>query len=152
MPLSPYETRILARIEEDLRTDDPHLAAALRAPAQPVRRGPSMLSARRALGLVAVLIGLAVVSTIFGERLGVVGLGMLTSIAVVPWLVGATRAAEKQERTTEPTREITSAARDEQGTMEPPPTRRAALHLFAALVLVAVAVIPLAWSGVIPWC
>ena len=150
MPLSPYETRILKRIEEDLRTDDPNLAAALSAPTPPVRRGPSMPLARRALGLVAVLIGLAAVSTFFGERLGVAGLGMLTCIVVMPWLVGAMRAGEKQKRTTEPTRESTSAGLDKQGTVEPPPTRRAALHLFVALVLVAVAVIPPAWSGVIP--
>jgi hypothetical protein len=85
MPLSPYETRILERIEEDLRTDDPNLAAALSVPAQPVRRGPEMLLARRA-----------------------------------------------------------------PGTVEPLHIRRAALHLFAALVLVAVAITPPAWSGVIP--
>lgn len=152
MPLSPHEIEILDRLEEDLRVDDPTTAAAASAPPRLFAPGSALL-VRHALGLFAVLISLVVASTVFAEQLGALGLGVLTCLTVVPWLIGATRSAERRQRTTEPTREITSADQDERGareTVQPPPAARATLHLAAALALVALALIAPGWSGVVP--
>ena len=148
MPLSPNETTILKTIEEDLRTADPALAALLSGSQQPTARGPSMLL-RPTLGLFAVLVTLVVVATFFADRLGALGLGVLTCVVVVPWLVVAARSTQERRRVTEPTRKTTSVDHDEQGTGGTVRllTRRAALHLAVALVLVMLAVVPPGWEG-----
>ncbi|MDR1295180.1 MAG: DUF3040 domain-containing protein [Bifidobacteriaceae bacterium] len=53
MPLSEYEQRVLAEMEQQLSSDDPKLVTSLAAPAAP-RRG------RIALGILVGLVGLAV--------------------------------------------------------------------------------------------
>ena len=101
MPLSPYEMKVLATIEEELRDEDPALAALSRtslssfstfSPRSPLSIGQGLL-------LLGALIGLAAVCTVFAERLGVVGLAVLTCVAVVPWLVATARSADHRSRT-----------------------------------------------------
>ncbi|MDR0432151.1 MAG: DUF3040 domain-containing protein [Bifidobacteriaceae bacterium] len=53
MPLSEYEQRVLAEMEQQLTSDDPKLATSLTSSASP-RRG------RIALGIFLILLGLAV--------------------------------------------------------------------------------------------
>ena len=147
MPLSPNETRILQTIEQDLRTEDPALAAVLSGSPQSSARGPWMLLLRPALGLSAVLVTLVVAATIFADQLGALGLGVLTCIVVVPWLVAATRSTEERQRVAEPARRIASV--DHGGTVRLA-TRRAALHLSVAVVFVVLAVVPPGWNGLVP--
>jgi Na+-transporting methylmalonyl-CoA/oxaloacetate decarboxylase gamma subunit len=52
MPLSEYEQRVLAEMEQQLSSDDPQLATSLATPSAPRR-------ARVALGVFVVLVGLA---------------------------------------------------------------------------------------------
>jgi len=82
VPLTPHEQRALATIEDRLGADDPGLATALRRgrPASELRRW-----VRPAVVLVAVSIVLAVHPLVV--ELDVLGVGLLTGVLVLPWLV-----------------------------------------------------------------
>lgn len=106
MALTPDEVKVLETIEAGLRAGDPALAAAFSATrwSFPSERR-SAPSRRHVLHLVALLVGLAAVSTRFAEQLGVVGLGVLTCVAVVPWLVCTARSADCRSGTSTATQE-----------------------------------------------
>lgn len=82
MPLTPYEQRALATIEDGLGADDPGLATALRSgrPASELLRWK-----RPVLALVAVCAVLAVHPLVV--ELDALGVGLLTAALVLPWLV-----------------------------------------------------------------
>ena len=82
VPLTPHEQRALATIEDRLGADDPGLATALRRgrPTSDLRRW-----VRPSIVLVAVSIVLAVHPLVV--ELDVLGVGLLTGVLVLPWLV-----------------------------------------------------------------
>ena len=81
MPLTPYEQRALATIEDRLGTDDPDLASALRRgrPASELRRWARPLVALAVVSLVLAVHPLVV-------ELDPLGVGLLTGALVLPWL------------------------------------------------------------------
>ena len=102
MPLSPREQRILTGIENELGEKDPALAATFtRAPlpASSWRRFP--LSAVHTCLLIAALLTLVVLHPL-ALKLGAAGLGILTGVLILPWLVSASRAAERRFGTNGP--------------------------------------------------
>ena len=140
MPLSPHEEEVLATLERELRAD-PELAAVLDSAPQSVPAGPPVLLRRQVVFLVAVLAGLAAVAAVAAEQLGTVGLGALTCVATVPWLVATTRSADRRSR-------AGAAARARRpSTARTSSTRR--LLLGALLVVYALAVLPPSWRGVV---
>jgi hypothetical protein len=138
MSLSPHEVKVLAELEEDLRTEDPVLAAALRQ-GPPSSFSPSRppISVGRGLALVGALTALAVLVTAYGDRLGVGGLAILSVVAVVPWLVAAVLASEHGSRS--PRGEHLAAGRT-----RPSRAKRGALVAAAALVASGV-LLPPTW-------
>ncbi|MDR1426988.1 MAG: DUF3040 domain-containing protein [Bifidobacteriaceae bacterium] len=73
MPLSEYEQRVLAEMEQQLSSDDPHLVTSLATPPVP-RRG------RIAAGILIALVGLAVLMigmTVSKIWLSLVGFGVM---------------------------------------------------------------------------
>ena len=155
MPLSPHEAKVLKIIEEDLRVEEPALAAALSAPQSPLStEASSPLSVCHILHLLALLIGLVAVSSLFGEQLGVLGMGILTCTALVPWLVGTTRSAQNRHRgMSAADRGTTRGEQDKRGSSTraaPLLAKRGALHLAVALVLVVLGLIPPALFAIVP--
>jgi len=98
MPLSPQQQKALARLEEDLRADDPALVAALSSTQSSFLSTPFPLSIRQVLLLLAALLGLVAANTLFGDRLGVFGVAVLTCAVVVPWLIGTAQSAAHKTR------------------------------------------------------
>ena len=84
VPLTPYEQRALATVEDRLGTDDPDLASALRRgrPASELRRWVRPLVALAVVALVLAVHPLVV-------ELDPLGVGLLTGALVLPWLVYA---------------------------------------------------------------
>ncbi len=96
MPLSPYEQRLLAAIEKDLTDHDPRLARTMtrRAPrSSELRRFPLRRQHLAALG--AALLTLVLVHALTGE-IHPAASAALTCGLIVPWLLGAARAAARQ--------------------------------------------------------
>lgn len=97
MALSPREEKILAGIEDQLGQKDPALAATFartRLPSSSARRCLPRwfpLSAAHTGLLVLVLLVLVVAHPLAIE-LGPAGVGLLTAVLVVPWMVSAARA------------------------------------------------------------
>jgi lysylphosphatidylglycerol synthetase-like protein (DUF2156 family) len=154
MPLSPHEERILATLEEELRTEDPDLAAVFD------QTLPSSLTARQflpavrpLLQLLAALMTLVAAGVFFADRLGVPGMAALTFAAVLPWLVCATRSAERRSHAggrPGPQPKIAVGG-------ERPPSRGAvpivaehgAMLLVVLLILGALALMPPNWRAVL---
>jgi Flp pilus assembly protein TadB len=98
-PLSPYEEKVLATLEEELRVEDPALAATLsRTPQSSSTAAPFLPPIRHVLHLLAALTGLIAVVAFAGGHLGFLGLAAVTCAAVVPWLVRTARSAERRSR------------------------------------------------------
>jgi hypothetical protein len=154
MPLSPHETRLLVGPEEELRDEDLALVATpSRAPSPPsVFRLP--ISTRQALLLLGALITLVALGTAFAEQLGVLGLGALTTAAVVPWLLTTARPAQRRSPTSGATTGERSGAGPEERSRArrglPPAAERGAVIVAIALV-VALALAPLAWQPVLAY-
>jgi DUF3040 family protein len=92
MPLSPREQRILAGIENRLGESDPALTATFaRSRLRSAFWQWYPLSARGTWLLVAALLALVVLSPL-ALQLGPVGLGLLTAVLIVPWLVSVSCA------------------------------------------------------------
>jgi hypothetical protein len=93
MPLSPREQRILAGIENELGAADPALTAAFaRAALRSSFWQRYPLSARHTCLLIVALLTLIVLNPL-ALQLGAAGVGILTVLLIVPWLVNASRAA-----------------------------------------------------------
>jgi uncharacterized membrane protein YjgN (DUF898 family) len=153
LPLSPYEVKVLATIEKELRDEDPELAAALSRTSSPSFSAfLSPVSIRHVLLLIGALISLVAISTVFAEQLGFVGLAVLTCVAVVPWLVTTVRSAELRSRTAGGTsRKPSKVDRNEHGRAGNAvlfAAKRGAL-LAAVSVLVALALMPHAWQAIL---
>ncbi len=133
MALSPHEEKVLATLERELRTEDPALAAVLsRALPSSFPAHPFLLPIRHVLCLTAALVCLIAVGAFFGDQLGVLGMGALTYVAVVPWLVGAARSAGRRRSTAaEPGTQRNTARRRVGG----------ALPLAVLLIVVALALV-----------
>lgn len=153
MPLSPYEMKALATIEEELRKEDPTLVAALsRTSSPPSSTFHPPLAIRHVLRLSGALIGLIAVHTVFGDRLGVVGLAVLTSVAVLPWLIATARSAQRRSRAAggadRRPRSVGGNGRSSRGAGGP--LRGGAAVLLAVVaVLTAAALMPPAWQPVV---
>ncbi|HWM01767.1 MAG TPA: DUF3040 domain-containing protein [Actinophytocola sp.] len=95
MPLSPYEQRVLAVIENELGQDDPTLAASLRRgrPPSPIRREVPFWAGQ--LWVLTLALGALALHPLV-LHLGVVGVGLLTGALVLPWLLNAARSARAQ--------------------------------------------------------
>jgi hypothetical protein len=112
MPLSPREQRILAGIENDLGEADPALTAAFaRARLRSAfwRRYP--LSACHTCLLIVALLALIVLNPL-ALQLGPAGVGILTAVLIVPWLVSASRAGRRDSDDAPPTPRPGSAGRE----------------------------------------
>ncbi len=94
MSISPRERQILSAIEHELRAEDPALVAALAEAREPVRRR-FPLPAGHLLLLILALLALITVGPLV-LHLGVVALAILTAALIVPWVVSASRAAERR--------------------------------------------------------
>jgi len=158
-PLSPYEEKVLATLEEELRVEDPALAAALsRTPPSSSTATAFLPPIRLVFHLLAALTGLIAVVAFAAGQLGVLGVAAVTCAAVVPWLVRTARSAERRSRA-----EATSGAHAAKVDREPAtsawsalPTaiRYGVLLLAVVLFLVALALAPPAWRavlGVVLW-
>ncbi|MGH4011430.1 MAG: DUF3040 domain-containing protein [Pseudonocardiaceae bacterium] len=96
MPLSPHEERILAAIENELSEKDPALVATFTetlSPSPALRWFP--LSAHQTCLLILALLVLVTLHTLV-PQLGLAASAILTGILIVPWLVSASRAAERR--------------------------------------------------------
>jgi Protein of unknown function (DUF3040) len=165
MPLSPHEERILATLEEELRAEDPDLDAVLS------QTLPSSLAARQfvppvrhLLHLVAALISLVVAGVFFADQLGVAGMAVLTSAAVLPWLVHAARSAERRSRAVggsgQKSKEAAWTERASSWGAMPVVAEHGAMLLVVVPILVALALMPPSWRAalglvltlvVLPW-
>jgi hypothetical protein len=158
-PLSPYEEKVLARLEGELRVEDPALAAVLSRTPPSSSTAPAFLPPiRHVFHLLAALTGLIAVVAFAAGQLGVLGMAAVTCAAVVPWLVRTARSTERRSRA-----EATSGARAAKVAREPAtsawsalPTavRYGVLILAVVLFLVALALAAPAWRavlGVVLW-
>jgi hypothetical protein len=158
-PLSPYEERVLATLEEEFRVEDPALAAALGGTPPESSTALAVLPPiRHVLLLLAALTGLIAVVALAAGRLGVLGMAVVTCAAVVPWLILTARSAERRSRA-----DATSGAHAAEVARQPVtsswkalPTaiRYRTLLLAVALFLAALALAPPAWRavlGVVLW-
>jgi Flp pilus assembly protein TadB len=96
MPLSSREQEILAAIENELSEKDPTLVATFtetRSPSPVLQRVP--LSARHTYLLILALLALVILHT-FVPQLTLAGSAILTGMLIVPWIVSASRAAERR--------------------------------------------------------
>ena len=89
MPLTPDEKDALIALERQLRGDDPALAATL-------ARGPRpghahALLARQIATLLGALLVLVGIGPFVADTFGIIGVGVVTSLVIVPWLVAAAR-------------------------------------------------------------
>jgi Protein of unknown function (DUF3040) len=92
MRLSPRERKILATIEDELESKDPALAvtfAETRLPLSFRQRFP-LSQAHVCLRFLALLTVVLLHSMALG--LGPAGLGVLTGVLILPWLISASRA------------------------------------------------------------
>lgn len=95
MPLSPREQRILAGIENRLGESDPALTAAFaRARLRSAFWQWYPLSARHTWLLIVALLTLIALSPL-ALHLGPAGVGVLTALLIVPWLVSAARVGRR---------------------------------------------------------
>lgn len=95
MSLAPREQRILAGIENELGETDPALTAAFaraRLRSSTWQRFP--LSARHMWLLIVALLAQIVLAPV-ALQLGPAGVGILTALLIVPWLVSASRAGRR---------------------------------------------------------
>jgi hypothetical protein len=98
-PLSAYEQKVLAALEEEFRVEDPELDDVLsRTPPSPSTPPALPLSIRHVVLLLAALTGLTAVVAFTAGQLGVLGIAGVTCAAVVPWLVWTARSAERRSR------------------------------------------------------
>jgi len=98
-PLSPHEQTVLAAVEEELRVEDPALAAALsQIPPSSPTTPPFRLPIRPVLHLLAALAGLIAIVAFTAGRLSVLGMAVVTCAAVVPWLIQTARSATRRSR------------------------------------------------------
>ncbi len=96
MPLSPREHRILAAIENELSEKDPTLVATFtetQLPSPVLQWFP--LSTRQTCLLILALLALVGLHTLV-PQLGLAGSAILTGMLIVPWIVSASRAAERR--------------------------------------------------------
>ena len=152
MPLSAHEKQVLATLEEELRTDDPALAAVLsQTPPRTIKARPFLPSIIQIGQLAIALILLAAVGTFFGHQLGVLGIAALTGAAVVPWLVGTARAAARRPTTMgEPGQQSAMASGKQDSSAShavPFAIRRSALLL--ALVVATLVMVSPTWGAVL---
>ena len=158
-PLSPYEEEVLAALEEELRVEDPALAAALtRTPPSSSTAPPFLLPVRHVLHLLAALTGLIAVVAFAAGRLGVVGTAALTCTAVVPWLVRTARWAQRRSRaeTTSGAEAAEVARKHVSSAWSAPPTamQYGVPLLAVVLFLLALPLMPPSWRavlGVVLW-
>ena len=98
MPLTPDEKDTLTALEHQLRADDPVLARALtRGPRPPRTPGGHVLRAREIVLLIVALLVLAVFGSAVEDHAGALGLGAMTSLLIVPWLITSARAAAHRQ-------------------------------------------------------
>ena len=98
MPLTPDEKDTLTALEHQLRADDPVLARALaHGPRPPRTPGGQVLRAREVALLIVALLVLAVFGPAVEDRSGALGLGVVTSLLIVPWLITSARAAAHRQ-------------------------------------------------------
>lgn len=94
MPLTPDEKDTLTALEHQLRADDPVLARSLTRGPRPSRTPVGqLLRAREIALLIVALLVLAAFGPAVEDRSGALGLGLVTSLLIVPWLITSARAA-----------------------------------------------------------
>ena len=143
MPLSAHEQRILAVIEEELSEKDPGLADLFTHCPPPGARRRYPVSAA-GLGLLVVVLLVLVLVHPLAAPWGAVGVGLVTLVLVVPWIVVAARMDARPQH--EPDRvdhvgtETPSVTRTqrEDGTRG---ARRAALPIGLTVWLIVIALI-----------
>jgi hypothetical protein len=158
-PLSAYEKKVLAALEEEFRVEDPELDAVLsRTPPSPSTAPAFSLPIRHVLVLLAALTGLTAVVALTAGQLGVLGIAAVTCAAVVPWLVWTARSAERRSRAeatskppaaTVPRKHVTSA-----WAALPTAIQYSIALLAVILFLIAAALMPPSWRailGVVFW-
>jgi hypothetical protein len=94
MPLSPREQRILAGMENELGEADPALTAAFARARLRSSFWRYPLSARHTCLLIVALLAQIVLSPL-ALQLGPAGVGILTALLIVPWLVSASQAGRR---------------------------------------------------------
>ncbi len=96
MPLSSREQEILAAIENELSENDPILVATFtetRSPSPVLQRFPQL--ARHTYLLILALLALVILHALV-PQLSLAGSAILTGMLIVPWIVSASRAAERR--------------------------------------------------------
>jgi hypothetical protein len=152
MPLSAHEKQVLATLEEELRTDDPSLAAVLSRTLPPSIAAHPFLPSINQLGqLATALIILSAVGTFFGNQLGVLGIAALTGATVIPWLLSTARSAARRSSTTEGSGQQSVLAPGKRGSSASPAVsfsyQRGAL--FLALGLATLMLVSPTWGAVL---
>lgn len=152
MSLSPHELEVLARIEEELRDEDPALVSALSrtplpSPTTSTFRSP--VSVRQVLLLLGALTILTALAAVLAEQLGVLGLAALTLAAIVPWLVVTARSSDDRspgpDIATRGPRSTDRNVRGPSGRTMAPAVERGAL-IVAVVVVTALVLAPSAWQ------
>jgi hypothetical protein len=94
VPLTPREKDALVALERQLRGDDPALATTLARGPRP-RHTHTLLTRQIAtlLGALFVVVG---IGPFAADKFGIIGVGVVTSLVIVPWLVAASRAAARR--------------------------------------------------------
>jgi len=152
MPLSAHEKQVLATLEEDLRTEDPALAAVLgQTLPRSIAARPFLPSINQLVQLGIALTILSAVGTFFGNQLGVLGIGALTGAAVVPWLVGTARSATRRPAAMEAPGQQprTAAGQPRSSASHPVPFAHQRGALLLALVLVTLLLVSPTWGAVL---
>jgi hypothetical protein len=158
-PLSAYEEKVLAALEEELRVEDPELDAVLsRIPPSPSTAPAFPLPIRHALLLLAALTGLIAVVTFTAGQLGVLGIAAVTCAAVGPWLVWTARSAKRRSRaetTSGPPAAMVARKNVTSAWAALPTAIQYSIALLAVILfLIAAALMPPAWRailGVVFW-
>jgi hypothetical protein len=153
-PLSAYEEKILAALEEEFRVEDPALDGPLsRTPPSSSITPAFPLPIRHVLYLLAALTGLIAVVAFTAAQLGILGMAVVTCAAVGPWLVWTARSAERRshaEATSgtpaamDARKQVTSAW----GTL-PTAIQYSIALLAVILFLVALALMPPSWRAIL---
>lgn len=153
-PLSAYEEKVLAALEEELRVEDPELDAVLsRTPPSPSTAPGFPLPIRHVLLLLAALTGLTAAVALTAGQLGVLGIAAVTFAAVGPWLIWTARSAERRshaEAASEPpaplvARKLVTSA---WGAL-PTAVQYSIAFLAVMLFLVAAALMPPSWRAIL---
>jgi hypothetical protein len=125
MPLTPDEKDTLTALEHHLREDDPTLAAELaRGPRSTRLSRAHVLLARRVALLMGALVVLAALAPVLADRFGTIGIGIVTALLAVTWLVTTARAGARGHDPAPPGRPRESRARLDRRRHPAPPSDR----------------------------